>query len=85
MVASVGSSGDSDDNAMAESFNRLFKWELIYPAEPVARSRRRVRHPWLHRLLNHRRLHDEITDDNTYAVRAESVASYYREAAPAHR
>src|SRR5215211_2578525 len=30
IVASVGSKGDSFDNAMAESFNGLYKWELIY-------------------------------------------------------
>ena len=31
IVASVGSKGDSFDNAMAEAFNSLYKWELIYP------------------------------------------------------
>jgi putative transposase len=31
IVASVGSRGDSYDNAMAESFNGLFKWELLRP------------------------------------------------------
>ena len=30
ILASVGSRGDSFDNAMAESFNGLYKWELIY-------------------------------------------------------
>ena len=34
IVASVGSKGDSYDNAMIESFNGLFKWELIYPRGP---------------------------------------------------
>ena len=34
IVASVGSKGDSFDNAMAESFNGLFKWELIYRHGP---------------------------------------------------
>ena len=34
IVASVGSKGDSYDNAMAESFNGLYKWELIYPQGP---------------------------------------------------
>ncbi len=29
LVASVGSRGDSYDNALAESFNGLYKWELI--------------------------------------------------------
>jgi putative transposase len=34
IVASVGSKGDSFDNAMVESFNGLYKWELIYPKGP---------------------------------------------------
>lgn len=34
IVASVGSKGDSYDNAMIESFNGLYKWELIYPQGP---------------------------------------------------
>ena len=33
IVASVGSTGDSYDNAMAEAFNSLYKWELIYPKD----------------------------------------------------
>lgn len=61
VVASVGSKGDSYDNALAESFNGLYKTELIH------------RHgPWLglpdieHATLgyvdwfNHRRLHGEL-------------------------
>ena len=61
MVASVGSTGDSYDNALADAFNSLFKAELI-----------RNRGPW--RCIddleiavaeyidwfNHRRLHGEI-------------------------
>jgi len=34
IVASVGSRGDSYDNALAEAFNSLYKWELIYPQGP---------------------------------------------------
>jgi putative transposase len=34
IVASVGSKGDSYDNALVESFNGLYKWELIYPQGP---------------------------------------------------
>lgn len=34
IVASVGSKGDSFDNAMVESFNGLYKWELIYRRGP---------------------------------------------------
>ena len=30
IVASVGSKGDSYDNAITNSFNRLYQWELIY-------------------------------------------------------
>src|SRR5699024_11516654 len=60
-VASVGSTGDSYDNALAEAFNSLFKAELI-----------RNRGPWkgIDELeiataeyidwFNHRRLHGEI-------------------------
>src|SRR5690625_7458493 len=36
-VASVGSRGDSYDNAMAEAFNSLFKGELIH--NPLKRGR----------------------------------------------
>jgi putative transposase len=34
IVASVGSKGESYDDALVESFNGLYKWELIYPADP---------------------------------------------------
>jgi len=34
IVASVGSKGNSYDNALAESFNGLYKWELIYRHGP---------------------------------------------------
>jgi len=34
IVASVGSKGDSYDNALAETFNGLYKWELIYRQGP---------------------------------------------------
>ena len=52
IVASVGSKGDSYDNALAESFNGLYKWELIYRQGPMARPRRRrVRHHDLRRLV----------------------------------
>ena len=61
VVASVGSTGDSYDNALAEAFNSLFKAELI-----------RNRGPWRSiddleiavaeyiDWFNHRRLHGEI-------------------------
>ncbi len=34
IVASVGSKGDSYDNALVESFNGLYRWELIYKQGP---------------------------------------------------
>jgi putative transposase len=39
IVASVGSKGDSYDNALAESFNGLYKWELIHRQGPGTASR----------------------------------------------
>jgi putative transposase len=78
-VSSVGSRGDSYDNAMAESFNGLFKTELIHP-----------RGPWqgLDQLelavmgyldwYNHRRLHGEIG----MIPPAELETIYYRQTSP---
>ncbi|MDT7667114.1 MAG: putative transposase, partial [Pseudonocardiales bacterium] len=78
-VSSVGSRGDSYDNAMAESFNGLFKTELIHP-----------RGPWqgLDQLelavmgyldwYNHRRLHGEIG----MIPPAELETTYYRQTSP---
>jgi len=84
IVASVGSRGDSYDNAMAESFNSLFKWELIYPQGPW-RSLDDVEYATLGYIdwFNHRRLHGEITTDNTYVTPAEFEAAYYRQTTPA--
>jgi putative transposase len=84
IVASVGSRGDSYDNAMAESFNGLYKWELIYPQGPW-RGLDEVEYATLGYIdwFNHRRLHGEITDNNTYVTPAEFEASYYRQATPA--
>jgi putative transposase len=79
IVASVGSKGDSYD-AMAESFNGLFKWELIYRQGPW-RGLDDVEFATLGYIdwFNHRRLHGEITDDNTYTTPAEFEALYYRQ------
>jgi putative transposase len=79
IVASVGSRGDSYDNAMAESFNSLFKWELIYPQGPW-RGLDDVEYATLGYIdwFNHQRLHGEITDDNSYVTPAEFEAAYYR-------
>jgi transposase InsO family protein len=43
IVASVGSKGDSYDNALAESFNGLYKWELIHRHGPWTGLGSRVR------------------------------------------
>jgi putative transposase len=85
IVASVGSCGDSYDNAMAESFNSLFKWELIYPQGPW-RGLDEVEFATLGYIdwFNHRRLHGGITDDNSYTTPAEFEALYYRQEEPAH-
>ncbi|WP_306368568.1 integrase core domain-containing protein, partial [Nocardiopsis sp. CC223A] len=80
-VASVGSTGDSYDNALAEAFHSLFKAELI-----------RNRGPWRNLdeveiavaeyvdWFNHRRLHGEIGlvppaefEDDFYRQRAGST------------
>ena len=72
--------GDSYDNALAESFNSLYKWELIYPQGPW-RGLDDVEFATLGYVdwFNHRRLHGEITDDNTYVTPAEFEATYYRQ------
>ena len=79
-VASVGSKGDSYDNAMAEAFNSLFKAELV-----------RNRGPWRDiddleiataeyiDWFNHRRLHGEIG----YVPHAEHEANYWTQHDPA--
>lgn len=77
IVASVGSKGDSYD-AMAESFNGLYKWELIYPQGPW-RGIDDVEFATMTYVdwFNHRRLHGEITDDASYTTPAEFEAAYY--------
>ncbi|MDQ1396415.1 MAG: putative transposase [Acidimicrobiaceae bacterium] len=83
IVASIGPKSDSHDNAMAESFNSLFKWELIYPQGPW-RGLDEVEFATLGSIawFNHRRLR-EITGDNSYTTPAEFEAGYSRQAAPA--
>jgi putative transposase len=79
IVASVGSKGDSFDNAMAESFNGLYKWELIYRHGPW-RGLDDVEFATMTYIdwFNHRRLHGEITDDASYTTPAEAETTYYR-------
>jgi putative transposase len=85
IVASVGSKGDSYDNALAESFNGLYKWELIYRHGPW-RGLDDVEFATMTYLdwFNHHRLHGEITDDASYSTPAAFEAAYYRHNQPAH-
>ncbi len=80
IVASVGSKGDSYDNAMAEAFNSLYKWELIYRQGPW-KGLEDVEFATLGYVdwFNNQRLHGEITDDNSYVTPAEFEESYYRQ------
>lgn len=84
IVASVGSKGDSYDNALVESFNGLYKWELIYPKGPWA-GLEDVEWATLTYVdwFNHRRLHSEITDGPGYTTPAAFEAAYYRQTTPA--
>jgi putative transposase len=83
IVASVGSKGDSYDNAMAESFNGLYKWELIYRQGPWAgiediEFATMTYVEW----FNHRRLHGEITTGPGYTTPATFEADHYRQHNP---
>ncbi|MFT3851359.1 MAG: IS3 family transposase [Ilumatobacteraceae bacterium] len=84
IVASVGSRGDSYDNALAESFNGLYKWELIHQHGPW-RGLDDVEFATLTYVdwFNQRRLHGEITNDATYTTPAEFETAHYRQPQPA--
>jgi putative transposase len=84
IVASVGSKGDSYDNALVESFNGLYKWELIYRQGPW-RGLDDVEFATMTYIdwFNHRRLHGEITGDASYTTPAEFEANHYRQTQPA--
>ena len=79
-VASVGSRGDSYDNALAESFNGLYKTELIRKDGPW-RGLEDVEFATLEYLdwFNQRRLHTELG----MTPPAEFEAAYYHEETPA--
>jgi putative transposase len=76
VVASVGSRGDSYDNALAESFNGLYKTELIRHRGPWC-GLEDVEYATLEYLdwFNHRRLHGELG----MMPPAEFEANYYDE------
>jgi putative transposase len=84
IVASVGSKGDSYDNALAESFNGLYKWELIYRQGPW-RGIDDVEFATMTYVdwFNNRRLHGTITDAPGYTTPAAFEADYYRQHTPA--
>lgn len=79
IVASVGSKGDSYDNALVESFNGLYKWELIYPRGPW-NGLSDVEFATLEYVdwFNNRRLHGHITPGPGYTTPAAFEADYYR-------
>ncbi len=81
IVASVGSKGDSYDNAMIESFNGLFKWELIYPRGPW-QGQSDVELATLEYIdwYNHRRSHSQLlTGRYTYTTPADHETAYYNQ------
>ena len=83
IVASVGSKGHSFDNALVESFNGLYKWELIYPKGPWT-GLADVEFATLTYVdwFNHRRLHGGITPGPGYITPAQHEADYYRQNVP---
>jgi putative transposase len=74
IVASVGSKGDSYDNALAESFNGLYKTELIHRKGPW-RNVEHVEWETLKYLVwfNNRRIHESLD----YVSPVEFEAHYY--------
>lgn len=79
IAASVGSRGDSYDNALAESFHGLYKAELIRHRGPW-RGLDDVEYATMEYVdcFNHRRLHGEIG----MRPPAEFEAAYYHQARP---
>jgi putative transposase len=79
VLPSVGSKGDSYDNALAESFNGLYKTELIRHAGPW-RGLEDVEYATLEYVdwFNHRRLHGELG----MVTPAELEAAHSDQAAP---
>jgi putative transposase len=86
IVASVGSKGDSYDNALAESFNGLYKWELIYPKGPW-RGLDDVEFATLEYVdwFNHRRLHGAIEPGPGFTTPAAFEADHYSQQHSAHQ
>jgi len=78
IVASVGSVGDSYDNALIESFNGLYKWELIYRQGPWS-GLDDVEFATLEYVdwYNHRRSHGEILEGPRYITPTQHEANHY--------
>jgi putative transposase len=74
IVASVGSKGDSYDNALAESFNGLYKTELIHRQDPW-RNIENVEWTTLTYVdwFNNQRIHESLN----YVPPVEPRAHYY--------
>ena len=72
---SVGSKGDSYDNALAETINGLYKTELIHPRSPwkTRESVEIATLQWVH-WFNHQQLLEPIG----YIPPAEAEAQYWR-------
>ena len=83
IVASVGSKGDSYDNALVESFNGLYKWELIYPKGPW-RGLDDVEFATLTYVdwFNNRRLHGQIEPGPGFTTPAAFENEHYRQTVP---
>ncbi len=86
VVASVGSKGDSYDNAMIESFNGLYKWELIYPHGPWT-GLEDVEFATLEYVdwFNHRRRHGEILEGRRQFTTPADHETEYRQMSTANQ
>ena len=78
LMPSVGSTGDSYDNALAETINGLYKTEVIYKRGPwkTRESLELATLQWVH-WFNHGRLLESIG----HIPPAEAEANYWRQVA----
>ena len=78
LMPSVGSTGDSYDNALAETINGLYKTEVIYKRGPwkTRESLELATLQWVH-WFNHERLLEPIG----HIPPAEAEAHYWRQVA----
>jgi putative transposase len=84
IIASVESTGDSFDIALAESFNGLYKWQLIHRQGPW-RGLDDVEFATMTYVdwFRHRRLSGEITADASYGTPADFGSRHHRHRPPA--